>query len=58
MPFRLPFFRILFALALLALASSVCAEPLAPAELKSLLGQIRQKRAAAPQVQAEFREEK
>ena len=34
------------------------AEPLAPAELKSLLDRIREKRAAAPQVQANFQEEK
>ena len=47
------------ALALVAaFASSASAQPLAPAELKTLLGEIRQKRAAAPQVQADFREEK
>ena len=34
------------------------AEPLSPADLKSLLGRIREKRAAAPQVQADFQEEK
>ncbi|MGI9088319.1 MAG: LolA family protein [Chthoniobacterales bacterium] len=34
------------------------AEPLAPNDLKVLLGRIREKRAAAPQVRAEFREEK
>jgi chaperone LolA len=34
------------------------AEPLAPADLKALLGRIREKRAAAPQVQADFQEEK
>jgi outer membrane lipoprotein carrier protein len=33
------------------------AEPLSPAELKTLLNQIREKRAAAPQVQADFQEE-
>ena len=54
----LPAFRIVFVLAILASVSSAFAEPLAPAELKSLLEQIRQKRAAAPQVQADFREEK
>jgi outer membrane lipoprotein carrier protein len=54
----LPAFRIAFAIAALAFVSSAFAEPLAPAELKSLLEQIRQKRAAAPQVQADFREEK
>lgn len=46
------------ALAFVALTSSSLAQPLAPAELKTLLGEIRQKRAAAPQVQADFREEK
>jgi outer membrane lipoprotein carrier protein len=34
------------------------AEPLAPNDLKALLGRIREKRAAAPQVQADFQEEK
>jgi chaperone LolA len=34
------------------------AEPLSPTDLKSLLGRIREKRAAAPQVQADFQEEK
>jgi chaperone LolA len=34
------------------------AEPLAPAEVKALLGRIREKRAAAPQVQADFEEER
>ncbi|MDQ6859904.1 MAG: outer membrane lipoprotein carrier protein LolA [Verrucomicrobiota bacterium] len=34
------------------------AEPLAPNDLKSLLTRIREKRAAAPQVQADFQEEK
>lgn len=34
------------------------AEPLAPNDLKALLGRIREKRAAAPQVQAEFQEDK
>jgi outer membrane lipoprotein carrier protein len=34
------------------------AEPLAPADLKSLLGRIKEKRAAAPQLQADFQEEK
>jgi len=38
-----------------ALAS---AEPLSPADLKTLLGRIREKRASAPQVQADFQEEK
>jgi outer membrane lipoprotein-sorting protein len=34
------------------------AEPLSPPDLKALLGRIRDKRAAAPQVQADFQEEK
>jgi chaperone LolA len=34
------------------------AEPLAPNDLKALLGRIREKRAAAPQVHADFQEEK
>lgn len=34
------------------------AEPLSPADLKALLGRIREKRAAAPQVQSDFQEEK
>lgn len=44
---------LLFSLTLLA-----AAEPLSPKDVKSLLGRIRQKRESAPQVQAEFREEK
>lgn len=39
-------------------AQLVRAEPLAPNDLKALLGRIREKRAAAPQVQADFQEEK
>ena len=42
----------------LALAPAVSGEPLAPNEVKTLLDQIRAKRAAAPQVQADFEEEK
>src|SRR5438874_4223021 len=34
------------------------AEPLSPADLKSLLGRIKEKRASAPQMQADFQEEK
>ena len=34
------------------------AEPLSPADLKALLERIREKRAAAPQMQADFKEEK
>lgn len=36
----------------------ISAEPLSPADLKALLGRIREKRAAAPQMQADFKEEK
>ena len=39
-------------------AVSAYAEPLAPADLKALLDRIREKRAAAPQVQANFQEQK
>jgi outer membrane lipoprotein-sorting protein len=42
-------------LLLVALAS---AEPLSPADVKALVARIREKRAAAPQVQADFQEEK
>ena len=42
----------------LALAPAAPGEPLAPNEVKTLLDQIRAKRAAAPQVQADFEEEK
>ena len=43
---------------LLGFAVLAGAQPLTPAEVKDLLGRIRQKRAAAPQVQADFREDK
>jgi chaperone LolA len=43
---------------LLGFAVSAGAQPLMPAEVKDLLERIRQKRAAAPQVQADFREDK
>src|SRR6476620_6081550 len=43
---------------ILALAPAAPGEPLAPNEVKTLLDQIRAKRAAAPQVQADFEEEK
>src|SRR3954467_7563515 len=39
-------------------ASFASAEPLAPNDLKALLGRIREKRAAAPQVHANFQEQK
>lgn len=53
-------FPLSLSLFLLLLLSSplLKAEPLSPADLKSLLGRIREKRAAAPQVQADFQEEK
>ena len=40
------------------LVSFAQAEPLAPADVKALLGRIREKRAASPQMQADFQEEK
>jgi chaperone LolA len=49
---------VLAAIALILLAPLASAEPLSPADLKSLLARIREKRAAAPQVQADFQEEK
>jgi outer membrane lipoprotein carrier protein len=39
-------------------ATAVSADPLSPADLKALLSRIRANRAAAPQVQADFQEEK
>jgi chaperone LolA len=51
--------RFLFlALSLLLSAPLLRAEPLSPADLKTLLGRIREKRAAAPSLQADFQEEK
>src|SRR5947209_11765159 len=49
-----------FVLALLlgALSPLLRAEPLSPADLKALLGRIKEKRAAAPNLQADFQEEK
>ena len=41
-----------------AFAPLASADPLSPADLKALLGRIREKRAAAPQMQADFQEEK
>ena len=51
-------FPVLLLLLLLLPSHLLCAEPLSPADLKSLLGRIREKRAAAPQLQADFQEEK
>ncbi|HEY2615299.1 MAG TPA: outer membrane lipoprotein carrier protein LolA, partial [Chthoniobacterales bacterium] len=50
--------RVGFLLAFLGFAQLAAADPLSPADLKSLLTRIREKRAAAPQVQADFQEEK
>lgn len=50
-----PLFLFLFLSIVAPLAS---ADPLSPADLKGLLARIREKRAAAPQVQADFQEEK
>jgi outer membrane lipoprotein carrier protein len=53
------FKRLLFlSLLIAACAPLLRAEPLSPPDLKSLLGRIRDKRAAAPQLQADFQEEK
>jgi chaperone LolA len=54
-------FKILFtcfAFGLFLLAPLALAEPLAPADVKALLARIKEKRAAAPQVHADFQEEK
>jgi outer membrane lipoprotein carrier protein len=45
-------------LSLISLATFARAETLSPGEVKTLLARIREKRAAAPQVQADFQEEK
>jgi len=45
-------------LAIFASIPAVFADPLSPAEIKSLLARIREKRAAEPQVEADFQEEK
>jgi len=53
--------RAIFCAATLAfafLAPLLQADPLSPADVKALLARIREKRAAAPQVQADFQEEK
>ena len=46
------------AFGLFLLAPLAFAEPLSPADLKALLARIKEKRAAAPQVHADFQEEK
>jgi outer membrane lipoprotein carrier protein len=45
-------------LVLCSFAMAAQAEPLSPGDLKALLERIREKRTAAPQVQADFQEEK
>src|SRR5437870_9477174 len=51
--------KILFAIGtLIGLIVPAHAEPLSPADLKSLLAQIQDKRGAMPQMQADFQEEK
>jgi len=50
--------RSLLLLLVIVLAPIAHSEPLAPNDLKALLGRIRDKRAAAPHVQADFQEEK
>ena len=47
-----------FVLLLIFFAPLLQADPLSPADVKALLARIREKRAAAPQVQADFQEEK
>ena len=49
---------ICFAFGLFLLAPLAFSEPLSPADVKALLARIKEKRAAAPQVQADFQEEK
>ena len=51
-------FHLVSSLLLLLLVIVARAEPLAPNEVEALLGRIREKRTAAPQVQADFQEEK
>lgn len=54
---NMPRTRFLFLL-ICSFVAAARAEPLAPNDLKALLARIREKRAAAPQVQADFQEEK
>ncbi|MBA3385165.1 MAG: outer membrane lipoprotein carrier protein LolA [Chthoniobacterales bacterium] len=53
-----PSMGLLMGLAFLTPIHSASAEALAPNDLKALLSRIREKRAGAPQVQADFQEEK
>lgn len=50
--------KLFLSLFLCFFAQLASAEPLSPADLKALLARIREKRAAAPQVMADFQEEK
>jgi chaperone LolA len=50
--------NLLLSLCFAALIATSQAEPLSTADVKTLLGRIRERRAAAPQVQADFQEEK
>jgi len=52
------FYRLFLSLSLFLFGAGLQAEPLSPVDLKALLGRIREKRAAAPQVQADFQEVK
>lgn len=52
------FLSLFLFLLLLLPAPLLRAETLAPADLKALLGRVREKRVAAPQLQADFQEEK
>ena len=52
------FNKLFLSLFLCFFAALASAEPLSPADVKALLARIREKRAAAPQVQADFQEEK
>ncbi len=50
--------KLLFCALFFVAASVAVADPLSPVETKDLLAKIRERRAAAPHVQADFREEK
>jgi chaperone LolA len=52
------FNKLFLPLVLCFFATVAFADPLSPADLKALLARIREKRVAAPQVQADFQEEK
>ena len=52
------FNKLFFSLFLCFFATLAFADPLSPADLKAVLARIREQRAAAPQVQADFQEEK